>query len=115
MIVPTDTESQRTNKAGWARKYLNRFLDAIKETEFLPTLMQSLTEICYFVCRHGSAGVMSNYFTAEELDIMCVSKASAKVLAEKNLEKSQIVSFIWVKLIIFNVLFRSDTTKEFKL
>lgn len=77
--------------------------------------MQSLTETCYFVCRHGSAGVLSNYFTAEELDIMCVSKSSFKVMAEKNLEKSQIISFIWVKLIIFNILFRTDTTKELKL
>ena len=47
--------------------------------------MQTLTETCYFVCRHGSAGVLSNYFTSEELDIMCVSKASLKVCSEKNL------------------------------
>lgn len=66
-----------------------------------------MTETCYFVCRHGSAGVLSNYFTSEELDIMCISKKSLKVMAEKNLEKSQIISFIWVKLIIFNILLRT--------
>lgn len=94
---------------------MNKFLDSIKETEFLPSIMDTLSETCYFVCRHGSAGVLSNYFTSEQLDIMCISKGSLKVMAEKNLEKCQIISFILLKLITFNILLRTQSVTELKL
>jgi hypothetical protein len=107
LMLSSDTEKQRATKVDLTRKYLNGFLDIIRETEFLPEIMKTLTETCYFVCRHGSAGVLSNYFTSEELDIMCISKASLKVCAERNLEKSHILSFLWIKLVVFNVLLRA--------
>ena len=63
-----------------------------------------ITEFCYFLCKHGSLACTEPLLTEEQLELACVSSASACLSAERNLEKAAILSLLVVDSLIANTL-----------
>ena len=67
----------------------------------------SVIKSIYYFCRHGSYACLEKLLTQEELENISVSEKHFYLQAEKNLEKSQIINFLFMKILIYNALGQS--------
>ena len=54
-------------------------------------------------CKHG-AFIENGVLTTQELETVCISETHQYLRLDKDLEKSQIISILFVKIIIYNLL-----------
>ena len=67
---------------------------------------EKYVRLIYYFCRHGSYACFEGLLTVEELENLSISEKNHYLQAEKNLEKSQIINFIFMKILIYNALGR---------
>jgi hypothetical protein len=62
------------------------------------------TDLLYYMCKHGSYASYYQMHTQEELSLMCISEEHGYMRGDKELEKAAILSLLFIKILIFNVL-----------
>jgi len=62
----------------------------------------------YHICRHGSYASQHSLLTPEEFNLICVSEQFGYMSADKYLEMVSIVSFVFVKILLFNIFFERE-------
>lgn len=68
---------------------------------------EACTKSVYYFCRHGSFACAQKLLTHEELQNMSVSEKNFYLQADKSLQKSQIINYLFMKIIIYNILGQS--------
>jgi hypothetical protein len=59
----------------------------------------------YHICRHGSYACLHSLYTPEEMKLACISEQWGYMSADKYLEMVSIVSFVFVKMLLYNIFF----------
>jgi hypothetical protein len=57
----------------------------------------------HLFCKHGSY-IANGVLTPDELDLVCISEKHCYLRMDKSVEKSQIISFFFIKILIYNIL-----------
>jgi hypothetical protein len=73
-------------------------------------------ELIYHLCRHGCYSIGENLLTEAELDLACLSETEGYIRCDENLEKSSIISLLFIKIVLYSTLLKPHTmTYKFSL
>ena len=68
-----------------------------------PKLKFRPIEFIHLFCKHG-AFICNSFMTPEELDMVAISESHAYLRMEKNMEKSQIINVVCLKMLNYNAI-----------
>ena len=87
-------------------KCLDRCIRTIGNREYL-------TELLYYLCKHGNYSCHEPIYTAEELSSGCISEAHGYMSCDHNLEKSLMLSLVFVKILLYNIFLKPEQMELF--
>jgi hypothetical protein len=67
-----------------------------------PQKIGGFSELVYTICRRGSFA-MSRFFTAQEMEHLCISEYFGCLRLDESMEKYLIGILIFVKVLVFNM------------
>lgn len=79
-------------------------LGAVKKWVDHAASNEKYSSVLYHLCRHGNYSCTEPILTQDELELTCISVKNGYVSADRNLETAAIINFIFMKLLLYNIL-----------
>lgn len=106
--LPNEDPKLKREKVKSTRRLVGVAVEGVQSAVRAMAGRENMAETLYFLCKHGTYSCLYHVNSNEEMNLMCISEQHGYVRADRHLEQSAILSLVFVKMLLYNILLQPE-------